>query len=351
MTYDEARKGLLFRYLSGSRCYGTHTPESDYDYRGVFVAPLSATFDLFHSAFMGQGDIPSLIRRAIDDIDEDRTEQAKGKLNQALAADQGDLSLTVGEVQGPEGDEELYELRKFMSLLAKNNPNILECLYVERGVTHTSPEWELIRANRSMFLSKKVKFTFSGYGLAQLHRIKTHRRFLLNPPSHKPTRQEFGLPETSTVAKEHRNAAMSLPDSMVRGEIKETIIAEKRYSEAMKSWEAYQKWDKERNPKRRELERKSGFDTKFAMHLIRLIRMAEEILRDGRVVVHRPDAEELLAIRNGAWTYDQVVEYADGADERLQPLYESSPLRDKPDHQGISDLFKAICRMRSGLSI
>jgi len=45
------------------------------------------------------------------------------------------------------------------------------------------------------------------------------------------------------------------------------------------------------------LEAKFGFDTKHAMHLIRLLRMAREILETGVVHVKRPDAEELSAIR------------------------------------------------------
>ena len=37
--------------------------------------------------------------------------------------------------------------------------------------------------------------------------------------------------------------------------------------------------------------------------------MGIEALRDEEIVVKRPDAKELLEIRAGAWTYEEVVAY------------------------------------------
>jgi hypothetical protein len=67
------------------------------------------------------------------------------------------------------------------------------------------------------------------------------------------------------------------------------------------------------------------------MHLIRLLRMAVEILATGRVVVRRPDAEELLAIRKGQLTFDALLEQAEGLGARLPALVEASPLPPGPD--------------------
>jgi hypothetical protein len=67
------------------------------------------------------------------------------------------------------------------------------------------------------------------------------------------------------------------------------------------------------------------------MHLIRLLRMAVEILSTGRVLVRRPDAEELLAIRRGQLTFDALLEQAEGLGARLPALAEASPLPPRPD--------------------
>jgi hypothetical protein len=61
--------------------------------------------------------------------------------------------------------------------------------------------------------------------------------------------------------------------------------------------------------------------------------MGEEILKTGKVVVKRPDRDELLAIRNeGAWPYEKLVEWAEEKDELLHVFYKSeqSPLPKKP---------------------
>jgi uncharacterized protein len=61
------------------------------------------------------------------------------------------------------------------------------------------------------------------------------------------------------------------------------------------------------------------------------MRMCKEILTLGKVIVRRPDAKELLAIRGGAWSYDQIVEYAENVEAECAALYDTSSLRREPD--------------------
>ena len=61
--------------------------------------------------------------------------------------------------------------------------------------------------------------------------------------------------------------------------------------------------------------------------------MAKEILQDGKVIVCRPDAEDILNIRGGSWEYDQLIEWAEIQDKEIESIYKSgkSPLPKKPD--------------------
>lgn len=81
---------------------------------------------------------------------------------------------------------------------------------------------------------------------------------------------------------------------------------------------------------------------KHAMHLVRLQRMGYEIMKKGQVSVLRPDREELLAIRNGQWSYDKLVKYAESMEKELDALYEKSPLPKKPDYNAINKLLIGI---------
>ena len=351
MHYEEALKHCIFRYTSGSHQYGTNRPDSDVDMRGVFIAPLPCAFDIFQTNFVGSGTIKSTLLAAIDAIENADLIAAKHLVDAALQTDRGDLSLSVETVHKPGEDTELQELRKFIKLAADCNPNIIEFLYVEHLIDICMPEWELIRANRDLFLSKKARWTFAGYAIQQLKRIKMHRGYLMSPPSHQPTRQEFGLSEVSKIPKDHQNAILSLPDEWIFVGSKGLVMQEKRYASALQLWTSYKKWEKERNPARKELERKYGYDVKHSMHLVRLCRMAEEIIRDQKVLVRRPDAEELRGILRGEWKYEDIEAVADGLDIRLTALCEKSTLRNSPDRKKIAALYRQICESRYGIKL
>jgi len=101
----------------------------------------------------------------------------------------------------------------------------------------------------------------------------------------------------------------------------------KEYDLASNKYKDYWNWKTNRNKVRAELEDKYLMDSKFAMHLIRLMRMCKEILTEGVVHVKRPDAEELLAIRNGSLTYEQVLQLAAQYEDEMNDLYKKTTLQ------------------------
>lgn len=317
---------------SGSYSYGTNTPTSDLDLKGVAIPPAEYFLGYLH-----------------------RFEQAE----------------TRGEV-----DAVVYDVRKFVALAADCNPNIIEMLFVDDAdVLLTSIAWERLRHVRGLFLSRKAQHTFSGYAMAQLKRINTHRHWLLNPPKGQPQRSDFGLPQNDpTIGKDQLGAIEArirkledefggqgftkdrvqvLDEALVETVVVESglnrdiipiIIAERRYASASRNWTAYQKWREERNEKRAALEAAHGYDTKHAMHLVRLMRMAIEILSEGVVRVRRPDAAELLDVRAGAWSYERLMEFARDAEHRIAEIAATSPLPREPDRKAIDAKLVEIVR-------
>lgn len=319
-TAQLAESRLIYKVRSGSHAYGTSLPTSDVDYAGIFIPPIESYFGL----------------HAFD-----------------LLSEQSD------------DDRSYYSLRKYAALAVANNPNVLELLFVDdRDVILSTPAAELLREQRSTFLSQRCQKTFVGYAKAQLHRIRTHTKWLaqeladmaiLEPlvRDHKVTRAwvawRFGENMLARIETGWRTLIQWNPGNMEEQSVLELfkgsgiicpnpedgrflkelapgkhLFQKHLYDEAKKKRDQYVTWMAERNPVRHETELKFGYDTKHAMHLVRLLRAGYEILTTGNLTVYRPDAAELLDIRAGKWTYEEVTKYADEMVAKIDSIPTSS---------------------------
>lgn len=330
---DYIEKHTVFSTIVGSTAYGTSTPESDTDVRGIaIVDDLSYYFGFLN-----------------------RFEQFEDKINDVV----------------------IYDIRKAFKLISDCNPNMIDILFADdKFHVKVSPVFREVLANRDKFISRKARYTYTGYAFAQLERIKTARSWLLNPPKKKPERSDYGLPEKKLLSKDDIGAFQWVMAHLLKDTVEylnfsdetkkeledanwiglvqrngvpeqsfeqaqkltgasdawmESMRREQAYINAKRHFDAYTSWKNSRNKKRAELEEKFGYDTKHASHLVRLMRMGKEILSEGKVIVFRPDREELLAIRNGAWSYDQIEEYAHKMEQEIIELDKTSPLPRQPD--------------------
>lgn len=345
---------IIFETVVGSRAYGIHREDSDYDRVGVMIPGKEYFFGW----------------------------------------------KKFEQFQGFDTDRTIYDIRKAISLIKDNNPNMMDLLWMpERCILKMTPYWESVVEHRDWFVSKRVRYTYSGYAIAQLKRIKTHRKFLLNPPTTEPRREDFSLSEISIfptsqlkaivyaamefiaseekpnfiteldsiygdyvipllgrfIKEEERSTALewlqlgikaqaksflSLGTKYLRDEYIEQAQNEVRYYNACREWSQYLNWKKHRNKARAELEEKYGFDAKHASHLVRLLRTGIEALSTGVVNVDRTDidAEELKAIRNGAWAFEKIEEFAIESDKKLNELYKNSMLPKRPKEEKIHEL-------------
>lgn len=370
MEIKVVEERTIFLTGVGSRAYGIHRPDSDYDQAGVMIPPAKYFFGL--DKFEQFRDFPP----------EDTAVSDKGQ------------------------DKVIYDIRKAVSLIADNNPNMLDLLFTpERCIITLEKEWETFIENRDLFISKKCRHTYSGYAFAQLKRIETHRKFLLNPPKVEPKRESFGLPAVSMFPtaqlkaivyavmgdflieeekenfldeldnvyscyvmpiinryikpnllslameylqvgiKSQANTLRALGPTYIKEEYLDMATRELQFYQADSEWRQYKSWQKSRNKARAELEVKFGYDTKHAAHLVRLIRMCNEILETGKVNVDRTgiDAEELIAIRAGSWEFDRLEEYAKKMDDRAGELYKTSSIKRSPDINHIKLLCESVC--------
>lgn len=119
------------------------------------------------------------------------------------------------------------------------------------------------------------------------------------------------------------------------------------YNKSSDNRHNYHNWKKNRNVARSELEQLYGYDTKNALHVVRLLRTAEEALTTGEVHVKRPDSEELLANRNGAWSYDEMMAYWTEQDRYIREvLYKQTELPRVPDINKAAKLLIGLREMQ-----
>ena len=99
---------------------------------------------------------------------------------------------------------------------------------------------------------------------------------------------------------------------------------------------------------RPELEAMYGFDTKYAMHMLRLGFQGVELLTTGRLSLpmQEPERSFLLNVRRGKVSEEECLTRAGALERELSDLATTSPLKEQPDEQRIQDWVLAAYRRR-----
>ena len=98
----------------------------------------------------------------------------------------------------------------------------------------------------------------------------------------------------------------------------------------------------QKNTHRAELEEKHGYDTKYAMHIIRLYGEAKELMQEGRITFPRPNRDELVAIRSGKYSLAEIQELGRQLESEALAAQAGSPLPDIVDRNAISSLLTDV---------
>jgi hypothetical protein len=364
MRIQELRESglILFEAISGSRAYGTNKPTSDTDYRGVYLAPLHQVMGFNYQ----------------DQVNDDTN------------------------------DTVFYELKRFLDLVAKQNPNILEMLYMpEDCIITRHPLLDELFENRQKFLTKTCLQSFAGYAVSQIKKAKGLNKKINNP---QPVKRETPLdycyfmedgksvpardflkdrgydqkycglvalnhmrftyavyydrtrhlndtinttiptsydPYKGIIQSEELSNDVSLSAVPKHAHLLGYMVFNRdAYEVHCRVYKEYQEWVLKRNPDRYQVTIENGndYDAKNMMHCIRLIRVAREIATDKIINVRRPDREELMFIRNGQAKYDELIAEADRAIAELDGLYAASDLPEHVDRHFMTELLLNLRR-------
>ncbi len=340
MTLEELKASghIIFECISGSRAYGLDTPTSDTDIRGVFVLPKESFYSLDY----------------------------------------------IGQINNETNDIVYYELRKFIELCSKNNPNILELLNVpEECVLYKHPIFDEIKLE--YFLSKQCEKSFANYAYAQIKKARGLEKKIVNPvekerksvldfclvyekgktmslktflDAKKIKQENCGIANISHL-KDCNNLYHSLEipykgiikseiandialSSIPKGEIAIGMLFFNKdgYSTYCKKYKEYWDWVGKRNEERYKTTVSHGknYDSKNMMHTFRLLHMAKEIAFEKIIHVMRPDRAFLLDVKQGKYEYDELVFWAEERKKELVKRYADSSLQNRPDLEKINRL-------------
>jgi predicted nucleotidyltransferase len=91
--------------------------------------------------------------------------------------------------------------------------------------------------------------------------------------------------------------------------------------------------------KRPELVDEFGYDTKYAMHLIRLGYQGLELLESGRLTLPmaEPVRSQIMAVRRGEVPFEEAVRMAEEVESKLEEAAADSPLPKQPDMDAIDN--------------
>lgn len=92
------------------------------------------------------------------------------------------------------------------------------------------------------------------------------------------------------------------------------------------------------------LEEQHGYDTKYAMHIIRLLGEAKEFLETGKITLPRPNREELIDIRKGKYKLHELRDWANDLENEAIKSRDASPLPEKVNRKEVSRLVAAAYR-------
>src|SRR5215471_17984592 len=87
---------------------------------------------------------------------------------------------------------------------------------------------------------------------------------------------------------------------------------------------------------------KFGYDTKAAMHGLRLLYECIELMQNGTITLPRPERDLLIEVRSGEWKLVRVLAHAKRLSAEVEKAVAGSSLPDKVDQDAISRLLAQV---------
>jgi predicted nucleotidyltransferase len=276
---------ILVKAVAGSHLFGTNTPASDKDFKGIY---LPSKEDILLGT-------------------------AKASVN--LKTNKTDLKNTKDDV-----DVEFYSLQKFMQMLFEGQTVALELLWTpEDQIISSSPFWEELRSHRTELLHKKVT-SFVGYCKTQADKygvkgsrmgaVKNVLSVLTAYNSYNPyDRLEKIIDELKSIFNETEHVSFGSQETK-NGIIPYMMVCDRMFQENTKIdyvRESLTKLYESYGHRAKQAESNEGIDWKALSHAYRVCCQAIEILQYGRLTLPLMEADRHMvrAIKQGLVPFNE----------------------------------------------
>lgn len=288
----------IFKCNFGSALYGTSTPTSDKDYKGVYIAELSDIVLKRDKATIKHTTGNDFSRNTKDDI-----------------------------------DTEYKELRTFLKEAMDGQTYALDMLFCNsENIIQRSPIWDKLIENRHKLLSKNVtpflgycrqqaeKYSIKGTRLGELERVI---ELLEIQSSHVLISDTISyITETGHVFIKESNGEVFLS---VLGKLYQV---NKSCKEVLKSLELTRNKYGARAVQARDNE---GVDWKALSHAYRCMYEVRDLLTIGNIIFPLKEADYLVKIKTGQIAYSIIQDELAELMNEVQAI--ESPLSEKPDYE------------------
>jgi len=311
---------LIVEMRFGSHLYGTATPESDLDLKGVYLPDAHGI----------------LLQRVKATVTSSRS-KAPGQKNEA-----GDV------------DSEVYSLQRYLDLLAEGQTVALDMLFAPDVVMTMSPTplWREIQANGHRLISRRAtsfvqycrqqanKYWIKGSRVAAARKalalLETAQERLGNTAK----LQLIAAQLADLAASTEHVALVDLPLSGDRP-LRHLEVCDRKisFSASLKTAsEIARRLVNEYGQRALQAELNEGVDWKALSHAVRVGREALELFRSGRISFPLPYADHILGIKRGLVPYKTVASEIEQLLEEVEAAASSSSLPEAPDLSVIEDL-------------
>lgn len=313
----------IVRIKFGSHLYGTNTPESDEDYKAVYV-PCARDIVL---------------------------QRVKGSVSTQRPKAEGEKNV-AGEI-----DEESYSLQKFLKLASEGQTVALDVLFAPIWAmpVYPAPEWLEIIQNRHRLITRKSA-AFIGYCRQQANKygIKGSRvaaskaalAMLTEGLEKHGTTAKLEVMAAEAEALAGQNEHMAIIDMDNHGRVVRHLDVCNRkmpWPSSIKSArEIMQRLVDEYGHRARLAERNEGVDWKALSHAVRVGRQALELLETGNVTFPLPYAAHILKIKRGEAPYQAVAEEIEELLAKVESASERSSLPVEADTKWVDDFVAAV---------